>query len=100
VENAPFKADGGCACRVLSVPNRTGSTAMRKLGEQMIAESKRGAKCLTIKTPILFAAFAGDTVRLGWTVLGVDGTFIVEESRCICKGDRAETVLTLYQKED
>lgn len=100
VENADFKAAGGCASRVLSVPNRTGSAAMREMGEAMIAESERGAKCLTVRTPILFAAFAGDTVRLGWTVLGVGGTFAVEESRCICNGDRAETVLTLYQKED
>ena len=100
VENAEFKASGGCASRVLSVPNRTDRTTMRELGEHMIAESERGAKCLTLRTPILFAALAGDRVHLGWTGIGVDGTFTVEESRCHCSGDRAETVLTLYRKED
>lgn len=100
VENEAFRADGGSAGRVLSMPNRTTAAQMREAGEKRLAESLRGTKSLTLRVPALFAAFAGDTVHLGWTVLGVGGEFTVEESRSICGGGRAETVLTLYKKED
>lgn len=96
-ENAEFIARGGLCRRVVNVPRYTGYDAMRHTGEYQIAQSKKDSRSCKITIPRLFAAFAGDTLELKNSPLGIKGSFYVTESRCIADGESSETILTLRE---
>lgn len=98
VENAEFKARGGLARRVVNVPRRTLYDAMRYTGSYQIAESAKEAELCAVTIAAPFAAFAGDTVRLCASPLGVTGDFAVLESRTRADGNGAETILKLRRR--
>lgn len=98
VENADFKARGGLARRVVNVPRRTGYDAMRYTGSYQIAESMKEAELCTVTLPAPFAAFAGDTVAMYASPLGVTGEFTVLESRTRVNSNVAETILKLRRR--
>ena len=98
VENREFIDSGGLCRRVVNVPRQTGYDAMRYTGEYQIRQSKKGARETVVTLPLLFAAFAGDTVELTGTPLGAGGRFYVAESRCTGGADGARTRLTLTEE--
>ena len=96
VDNAAFLARGGACRRVVNVPRSTGYDAMRYTGEYQIAESQRDSVVCRLRVAVPFAAFAGDTVELTDSPLGLSGTYTVEQSRCKADGASVWTELTLY----
>lgn len=100
VENPAFSARGGSARRVLNVPRYLGYDAMRYTGEYQLRQSKTGSVQYTVTLPMLFPAFAGDTVRLDSSPVGLTGRFRVERSRCWARGNRFGTELTLAVWEE
>ena len=95
VDNAQFQALGGRCRRIVNVPRRTGFDAMRHTGTYQIRRSAEGMRTMTLALPELFAAFPGDRAELRDTPLGVDGRYLVWQSRCWADGQGAGTVLTL-----
>lgn len=95
VENPDFIARGGCARQVLNVPRYLSYDAMRYTGEYQIRRSMEGSVMLVLTLPELFAAFAGDTVRLDKSPIGLTGRFRVISSRCWASGEQYGTELTL-----
>lgn len=95
VENPDFLARGGSARQVLSVPRALSYDAMRYTGEYQIRRSREGSVTLVITLPALFAAFAGDTVRLDAGPMGLTGEYRVCASRCWAADGRFGTELTL-----
>lgn len=95
VKNEAFLARGGSAHRVLNVPRALSYDAMRYTGEYQIRRSKENSVTCTLTLPALFEAFAGDTVRLDANVLGLTGSFRVNQSRCWARGSQYGTELTL-----
>lgn len=100
VENAPFIARGGSARQVLNVPRALSYDAMRYTGEYQMRRSKEGSVVCVLTLPELFAAFAGDTVRIDRCPIGLTGRFRVEASRCWAEGDLYGTELTLAVWEE
>lgn len=98
VENTAFKARGGSARRIVTVPRYTGYDAMRYTGAWQIEQSERDAEVFCVTLPEPFAAFAGDVVTLSGSPLGMAGTFTVSESRTRTGGDGAETNLKLVRR--
>ena len=94
-ENAEFIARGGSCRRVINVPRNTYYNAMRHKGEYQIERSKEGKLICELAVPALFSAFAGDTVELKNSPLGIAGSFYVSESRCWANGKSAGTNLVM-----
>lgn len=98
INNPTFQAKGGRCRRVINVVAEMGYDAMRYSGEYQIAQSEDGALCCELVVHDLFAAFAGDIVTLTDSPIGLEGTFLVSESRCWADGDGFGTVLTLTKE--
>ena len=98
VENPELTALGGMCTRIINVPRKTGSDAMRHTGQYQIrASSEEFIKC-TLSVPTLFAAFPGDEAELDVQQLGIAGLFLVWSTRCWADGKSAGTVLELVRK--
>lgn len=95
VNNEGFLARGGSARRVVQVPRYTDYDAMRYTGEYQIARSKTDSVVCVLAIPSLFAAFAGDTVFLNASPMGLTGKFRVSRSRCWAESGQYGTELTL-----
>ncbi len=89
---------GGNCHRITNVPRYTSYDAMRHTGEFQLRESKKGSQITKIRLPLLFAAFAGDTVALPNSFVSGSGNFYVTDSLCIANGFSAETELTLVKE--
>lgn len=99
VENSELIEQGGLCRRVVNVPRYTRYDAMRHRGDYQIRQSQQGSRVMLLTVPTLFAAFAGDKVILRGSPLGIDGRFLVTESRCTADGRSGETRLELEKEE-
>lgn len=90
-----FIAEGGCARRVVTVPDTTGDGAMRYTGEYQLRASRRERICLTLTLPEGFSAWPGDAVRVERTGFGANGLYRVARCEVSCGGDGLYTTLTL-----
>lgn len=95
VTNPEFTALGGCCRRVVSVPRKTAFDAMKHTGTFQIRRSAEGFRSASLTLPGLFAAFPGDVAVLSNTPLGMDGRFLVRQSRCWADGRSAGTIIDL-----
>lgn len=95
VKNPEFLALGGCCRRVVNVPRRTAYNAMRHTGTYQIQRSAENFRSCSLTLPGLFAAFPGDVAVLKDTPLGVDGRFVVRQSRCWADAHSAGSDLLL-----
>ena len=100
VSNDKFLARGGKCRRVVNVPRYLSYDAMRYTGEYQIRQSQKDSVVCVITLPELFAAFAGDTVALDDTAIGLTGKFRVSQSRCWAEAGRFGTELTLAVWEE
>jgi len=82
VNNAEFIARGGNCRRVITMPRISGYDAQRFSGKYQIEMSREGSVICALTARRLFAAFAGDMVRLDNGALGLSGEFMVSASRC------------------
>lgn len=89
----------GLCRRVVTVPRYTQYDNMRHTGQYQIAQSKKDEDVMTIATPVMFAAFAGDRLVLKNSPLGISGTFTVVTSRCTADASGGQTRLELIKEE-
>jgi len=95
VKNNSLITRGGSARRVVNVPRYTDYDAMRYTGEYQIRQSMADSVVCILAMPALFAAFAGDTVWLNHSAIGLTGKFRVSQSRCWAENGQFGTELTL-----
>lgn len=95
VEDSAFLAEGGCASRVLTVPNKTGTAAMRYSADYQLRASRKERVLLTVTMAGAFAAWPGDLVDVKRRDFGANGLYRVARSEVICGDDGVTTTLVL-----
>lgn len=100
VEYASFLARGGCCRRVLYVPGRSSSAAMRYTGQYQIERSREGARQLTAALPGRQNAAPGSVVRMERGDIGIQGDFYVNEAAYCCSAAGETTTLCMRRLEE
>ncbi len=95
VRNESMIARGGRTRRVLQVPRYLDHDGMRYTGEYQLARSREGSAVCILRLPKLFAGFAGDTLWLNDSAVGLTGKFRVSQSRCWAEKGQFGTELAL-----
>lgn len=95
VEDKAFLAQGGCASRVVTVPNDTGDGAMRWSADYQLKASRAERVRLTITLAGAFFAWPGQLVQLERTGFGANGCYRVAQTEVSCDEDGLRTTLVL-----
>lgn len=99
VRDEDFLAQGGCARRVLTVPNTTGGAAMRYSADWQLRASRKERSRLSVTLAGAFAAWPGELVRLTRTGMGPEGVWRVAESAVTCAANGLRTTLELAEPD-
>jgi hypothetical protein len=99
VEDREFLAQGGCASRVVTVPNETGDVAMRWSADYQLKASRRERVRLTLTLPGAFLAWPGDLVEVKRGGFGANGTYRVARSEVSCTAEGLSTTLVLGEPD-
>ena len=100
VKHTAFLDRGGCCRRVLYVPGRSSSAAMRYTGQYQIERSREGARQLTAVLPGRQGAAPGSVVRMEHSDIGIQGDFYVEEAAYCCNAAGETTTLRMRRLEE
>lgn len=100
VEHTAFLDRGGCCRRVLYVPGRSSSAAMRYTGQYQIERSREGARQLTAVLPGRQGAAPGSVIRMERSDIGIQGDFYVEEAAYCCNAAGETTTLRMRRLEE
>lgn len=90
-----FRAEGGCARRVITVPNTTGTTAMRYTADYQLRAAKRGRVRLHITAAGAFLAWPGELADVALDGVGTNGRYRVAQTEVRCGADGLTTTLVL-----
>ena len=99
VENSGFKARGGCARRVMTMPGRSSWQAMRYTGQFQLDCSAAELLVVEAEIPALFYAWPGDLVRLERSGWDRNGLYRVVQSRVRLNENGGSTRLELADPE-
>lgn len=95
VSDGDFLAQGGCARRVVSVPNTTGTAAMRYSADYQLRASRRERERLTVRLAGAFLAWPGQLVEVALGNFGANGRYRVARAEVACTPDGLFTTLVL-----
>jgi len=93
VSDRDFLAQGGCARRVVSVPNTTGSAAMRYSADYQLKASRSDRVRLTVTAAGAFLAWPGQLVDVELRGCGANGRYRVARAEVTCGQDGLFTTL-------
>ena len=99
VSDPDFIAQGGMARRVVTVPNATGSAAMRYSGDYQLRASRSGRVRLTLTAPGAFLAWPGQLVQVDLPDFGANGLYRVAQSEAACGQEGLTTTLVLGETD-
>ncbi len=99
VSDADFIAQGGCARRVVTVPNTTGTTAMRYTADYQLRAARRGRVRLRLTAPGAFLAWPGELAEVALDGFGANGLYRVAQSEVSCGGEGLSTTLVLGERD-
>jgi len=99
VSDQDFLDQGGCARRVVSVPNTTGSAAMRYSADYQLKASRRERVRLTVTAAGAFLAWPGQLVDVELGKLGANGRYRVARAEVTCGADGLFTTLVLGEPD-
>lgn len=99
VEDPAFLAEGGCARRVITVPDTTGTAAMRWSADYQLRASRRERVRLTITVAEPFAAWPGELVEVKLSGFGGNGCYRVAQSEAAFGMDGLTTTLVLGEPD-
>ena len=99
VSDPAFLAQGGCARRVVTVPNTTGSAAMRYSGDYQLRASRSGRVRFSVTCPGAFLAWPGELVEADLPGFGANGTYRVAQAETACGREGLTTTLVLGEPE-
>ena len=99
VSDPDFIAQGGMARRVVTVPNATGSAAMRYSGQFQLRASRAERVRCEVTVPGLFHAFPGQLVTADWIGFAANGVYRVAETVTGADSTGSYTQLTLGETD-
>lgn len=99
VRDEEFIARGGCARRVITVPNDTGDGAMRWTADYQLKASRTERVRLTVTLAGAFSAWPGQPVQLDRTGFGANGRYRVAQAEVSCDEDGLRTTLVLGEPD-
>jgi prophage tail gpP-like protein len=99
VTDAAFLAQGGRARRVVTVPNTTGTAAMRYTGDYQLRASHSGRVRCSLTAAGGFLAQPGQLVKVERTGFGANGTYRVAQAQVSCDENGLYTRLELGEKD-
>lgn len=99
VTNESFTAQGGRARRVVSVPNTTGTAAMRYTGEYQLRASESGLARCTLTAAGGFLAWPGQLVQVKRTGFGANGVYRAARVQVCCDENGLYTRMELGQRD-
>lgn len=99
VEDGDFLAQGGCARRVVTVPNTAADTSMRFDGHSRLRASRRERVRLEVTAAGLLPLFPGDGVEVDRPGFGKNGLYRVAASGVRLDGDGLTTRLELGEPD-
>lgn len=97
VEDKDFTARGGCARRIVTVPD--GTSAMRYTAEYQFRASRTEALRLTLTLAGGFHAWPGQLIRINLPGFGGNGLYRVARSEVACGGTGLSTTLELGEPD-
>ena len=95
VSDEAFIAQGGCARRVVSVPNTTGTAAMRYSGDYQLRASRSGRVRLELTLTGGFLAWPGQLVTVELPDFGANGRYRTARTEVECGSGGLTTTLEL-----
>ncbi len=99
VSDRNFLAEGGMARRVVTVPNITGTAAMRYTADYQLRASRRERKRMTAALAGAFLAWPGELADVALTGCGANGRYRVAQSEVSCGEDGLTTTLVLGEPD-
>ena len=98
-EDRAFLEQGGCASRVVTVPNDTGDVAMRYSADYQLKASRRERLRLILTVAGAFLAWPGDLVEVNRERFGGNGLYRVARTDVVCSSKGLFTTLELGEPE-
>lgn len=95
VSDEAFQAEGGRARRIITVPNTTGTAAMRYTADYQLRAARRERVRLTITAAGAFLAWPGQLVTVSLSGFGGNGQYRVAQAETACGRDGLSTTLML-----
>ncbi len=99
VSDPEFIAQGGCARRVITVPNTTGTAAMRYTAGYQLRAARSGRVRLRLTLAGAFLAWPGQLVQVELEGFGKNGIYRAAQSEVACGGGGISTTLTLGERD-
>ncbi len=94
-----FRAEGGCARRVITVPNTTGTTAMRYTADYQLRAARRGRVRMRITAAGAFLAWPGELADVALDGVGANGRYRVAQTEVYCGADGLTTTMVLGEAD-
>ena len=99
VSDPAFIAQGGCARRVITVPNTTGTTAMRYTADYQLRASRRERVRMRLTAAGGFLAWPGDLADVALDGFGANGRYRVAQTEVSCGSGGLTTTLVLGEAD-
>ena len=94
-----FIAQGGCARRVITVPNTTGTTAMRYTADYQLRAARRERVRMRLTAAGGFLAWPGDLADVALDGFGANGRYRVAQTEVACGSGGLTTTLVLGEAD-
>jgi len=99
VSDSRFQAEGGCARRIITVPNTMGTAAMRYTADYQLRASRRGRVRMTAVIAGAFLAWPGQLVTVSLPGFGANGRYRVAQAEVKCGQSGLTTALVLGETD-
>ena len=95
VSDPAFQAEGGCARKIITVPNTTGTAAMRYSADYQLKAARRERVRMKITVAGAFLAWPGDLVSVELDGFGANGQYRAAQTEVSCGSGGLTTTLVL-----
>ncbi len=99
VSDPKFAAEGGRARRVITVPNTTGTAAMRYTADYQLRAARRGRVRMKITLAGAFLAWPGELAEVELRDFGANGQYRVAQTQAFCGSEGLATTLVLGETD-
>lgn len=99
VSDPKFAAEGGRARRVITVPNTTGTAAMRYTADYQLRAARRSRVRMKITVAGAFLAWPGELAEVELRDFGANGQYRVAQTEASCGSEGLTTTLVLGEAD-
>ena len=99
VSDPAFLAQGGCARKIVTVPNTTGTAAMRYTADYQLRAARRERVRMRLTLAGVFLAWPGELVSVELRGFGANGRYRAAQTEVSCSGEGLTTTLVLGEAD-